>query len=130
MIAFEVTINGTRACTAGLDRMGVLSAILCYVKRQDTTELEFDVGSYWSHQVEGNEHLKYIDSQSLKPGDSVTIRIVEAAGSGEPQKRRRDDLQTEAERARAYRERPKRQYGLRDIRRPRRASHIRTKRKP
>ena len=130
MIAFEVTINGTRACTAGLDRQGVMTAMLCYVKRPDTTELEFDFGSLWSHQPAGNEHLKYIDHQSLKPGDTILIHIVEAAESDDPQKRRIDKPQTEAEQDHAYRERLKRQYGLRDVRRPMRASHTRTRRKP
>ena len=33
MIAFEVSLNGKRACVAGVEGFGVLSAILSWVRR-------------------------------------------------------------------------------------------------
>jgi len=118
MIAFEVTVNGKRVCTAGLDRLGVISTTLTYVQRKDKAELDFNVGGLLSHQKEGDEYVTWI-KETLKPGDSITIQIVEAAESNEPKERRREAPKTEAQRERAYRERLKREYGFRDARRPR-----------
>ncbi len=89
MICFEVYVNGQLACTAGVGKGGVLSAILDYVKRDpacrpkhlpdqlwQTEELNFNVGGMIS-QKKNN----YVDrfswiNQTATVGDEIRIVIV------------------------------------------------------
>jgi len=109
MIAFEVSLNGKRACVAGVEGFGVLSAILSWVRRhpekrrQGRTAAEglIVVGGLRSEASGPGEHLKWI-SRSLRGGDRVSIRVVDTLKVDVPATRHRDDPVTI--------ERAKRQY--------------------
>lgn len=82
MIAFEVTINGTIVCVAGVGDRGVLTAMATWVKRDPDRhrgnpdfvleELEASIGG-----KRGADHVSWGD-HALAPGDVVQIRVVEA----------------------------------------------------
>ena len=110
MIAFEVSLNGKRACVAGVEGFGVLSAILSWVRRHPEKrrhgrtaeeDLTVDVGGLRSEDSGPGEHLKWI-SRSLSVGDRVSIRVVDTLKVDVPATRHRDDPVTI--------ERAKRQY--------------------
>lgn len=116
MIAFEVTLNGNRVCTAGIKEWGVLSAIVTWVRRQSeqgpdagnvSEEIGLDVGGLDSTK---GEHLKWILT-ALQVGDAITIRVVETVEVDTPQERRQDDPEANARGKRKYYEQLKREYG-------------------
>ncbi len=86
MIAFEVSINGEKVCTAGLLPLGVISAILSYTRLAEGETLHFGVNGAVSDQAENGDYLTWI-AETLQPGDTITIRIVEVAESDEPKER-------------------------------------------
>lgn len=86
MICFEISINGKLVCTAGIGELGILSAILTWVKRDPNRcpdgmsedewckeELCFDVRGAVGHEIE-RERLQWID-QAIQVGDKITIQI-------------------------------------------------------
>jgi flagellar basal body L-ring protein FlgH len=86
MIAFEVMVNGNKVCVAGLEDLGVLSAILSWanrVPRSDaqtneeyrTQELTLEVGGLQSARVNQTEQCILWVRKQLKVGDIVTINI-------------------------------------------------------
>ena len=99
MIAFEVSLNGKRACVAGVEGFGVLSAILSRVRRHPekrrhgrTAEegLTVDVGGLRSEDSGPGEHLRWL-SRGLRVGDRVSIRVVDTLKVDVPATRHRDD---------------------------------------
>src|SRR5215203_1397036 len=90
MLAFEIYINGKKGCTAGISGPCVLTACLSWVLREPKSrrgkrkELKLGVGGLVNHSDEDLEWL----SRDLRPGDEVTIRIIEAAKVDKPKKRR------------------------------------------
>lgn len=99
MIAFEVTVNGQRVCTAGIDEWGVLTAILSWVRRRSEQsedgskveeELTLDVGGLDSTTP---EHLKWMVS-ALQVGDTVSVRVVETEVVDPPKERRPQNRET------------------------------------
>jgi len=87
MIAFEIELNGESLGTAGADDLSVLSAIVNAVgklgpassgahRREDRYDMELTVGGLTSRADGQDEHLDWIE-RTLKPGDVVTIRLVE-----------------------------------------------------
>jgi hypothetical protein len=91
MITFEVFLNGGKACVAGVDGLGVLSAILTSVHRAPSTdagedashpiqELTFEVGGLLSAE---NVHVSWLE-RTLAVGDVLTINIKELAVVDEP----------------------------------------------
>ena len=109
MIAFEVSLNGKRACVAGVEGFGVLSAILSWVRRHPekrrgrTAEegLTIDVGGLRSEDSGPGEHLRWL-SRSVRVGDRVSIRIVDTLKVDVPATRHRDDPVTIARAKRRY----------------------------
>jgi hypothetical protein len=89
MLAFEIHINGQRKCTAGIRGPCALTASLCWVLREPKSrrgqhqELHLGVGGLDS----SDEFLEWLQ-RDLKPGDEVTVRIIEAAKVDKPKKRR------------------------------------------
>ena len=89
MIAFEVKLNEELLATAGADDLSVLTAIVTAVgklgpnsagagQREDDYELELTVGGLTSRTAgASNEHLDWT-KRSLKPGDVVTVKLIEA----------------------------------------------------
>jgi hypothetical protein len=92
MIAFEVSVNGKRACVAGLRGQGVMSAIVNWLggtaAKAMGRELELRVGGLNS---ETNQHMDW-PTVLLKVGDEVAVRIVEVDQPDTPTEiRSRDD---------------------------------------
>jgi hypothetical protein len=91
MITFEVFLNGSKACVAGVDGFGVLTAILASVHRapnadagEDAShpieELTFKVGGLRSAE---DVHFSWLE-RPLRVGDVLTINIKELAVVDEP----------------------------------------------
>ena len=95
MIAFKVELNGQSLGTAGADDLSVLSAIVTAVgklglnstgahQREHHYDMELTVGGLTS-RPEGipDEHLEWIE-RTLKPGDVVTVKVLEASVADAP----------------------------------------------
>jgi hypothetical protein len=80
MIAFEISVNGEKACVAGGNNF-VYSAIISRV--DDATELvDFNV----TGMLDENGTPKYLrwNTPAIQLGDEVTIRIVETNSPDPP----------------------------------------------
>ena len=123
MIAFVISIDGQRACTAGVAPSGVTSVVASWVRRpsRDSTsgepigdgfeeELTLDVGGL-THDPDGaSVHVSWL-RQPLKPGQRITVAVVETEAADPPGHREREDPAWAAQRKREYYERLKREYG-------------------
>jgi hypothetical protein len=118
MIAFQVGLNGMPICTAGIEDVGVLTSVLTWARRRASghdhpgveEELMFEVSALDSRDPKESEHLKWL-SESLRVGDSISIRIVEVEAAHTPVERRRDDPEAVERSRRRYYEQLKREYG-------------------
>jgi hypothetical protein len=128
MIAFEVSLNGRRVCTAGIEHFGVVSAILTWVRRHPKRsrtgktveeELTAEVGGLRSQDSEPGEHLEWF-KRSLHVGDRVSIRVVDVTKVDAPKTRPRDDPATVARAKRRYFERLKKELATAKRSAPRR----------
>src|SRR5687767_2763790 len=109
MIAFEVTVNGKKVCTAGIRQFGNLCAHLNSSRgpqvapstgfRHQDELIEFTVAgvrvrykrqkaSNLKRGFEYTENLEWVTRQ-LRVGDKVTIRVVEVLRADTPRKRKR-----------------------------------------
>jgi hypothetical protein len=101
MIAFEISVNGRRLCTAGVDAAyGVLTAMLTWTRRDlrqlpdqaskdlAAEELRLTVAGHVSHGRYSHENLQW-PGGDVRPGDAITIRIVETEAADAPQTRQR-----------------------------------------
>jgi hypothetical protein len=123
MIAFEISIDGQKKCTAGIPDLGVVSIIASWVRRvsRDVTsgepmpgrfdeELTLDVGGL-SHDPDGaSVHARWL-RQPLELGQQISIAIVETEAADSPRARDREDPTWAERRKREYYERLKREYG-------------------
>ena len=96
MIAFDVSVNGRRLCTAGVED-GVLSAVMTRVKERTGARRTGGPTSkaYMSVTVSGlqfnsGEHIRWRDKK-LKAGDEVTVCIVDAERPDKPLERKPPD---------------------------------------
>jgi hypothetical protein len=98
MIAFEVFLNGNKVCTAGVGDLGVLTAMLTWVRREGKNteskesrnveeELTLNVGGFVSSK---NEHVRWTDDK-LTVGDEVCIRIINLESVDPPSVRSTED---------------------------------------
>ena len=100
MICFEVQINGKILCTAGIGDFGVLMASISWVKRRPernrngvsekewcAEELTFNVSGLTQNK-HGDEKLRWLD-RSVKPGDEITVRIVQESKPDKPKSRKK-----------------------------------------
>jgi hypothetical protein len=123
MIAFEISIDGQKACTAGIGDLGVVSVIASWVRRvsRDPTsgdvvsdqfdeELTLDIGGL-AHDPDGADvNATWLD-RSLQVGQCITVTVVDTAHIDPPATRRRKDPAWAEQRKREYYERLKREYG-------------------
>ena len=123
MIAFEVSIDGRKKCIAGVPDVGVASVIASWVRRasrdpasgepipgQFEEELTLDVGGL-EHDPDGAPvHVEWL-RESLKPGQQITLAIVETEQADPPRTRDREDPTWTERRKREYYERLRREYG-------------------
>ena len=84
MLAFEISINGVKKCTAGIETDGCITAILAWLQHQPARNtqdncLTFDVGSL-QRIDEADVYGRWLN-EILTVGDSLTIRIVEVSVS-------------------------------------------------
>lgn len=88
MLAFEIYINGRKRCTAGIRGPCVLTAVLSWILRERASrgrkrkELHLGVGGLVSHS---DEFLQWWQ-RDVRPGDEVSIRIIEATKVDKPRK--------------------------------------------
>jgi hypothetical protein len=122
MIAFEVSIDGRKACTAGVPA-GVTSVIATWVRRPSRDpesgepiddrfeeELTVEVGGLTHDEDGASVHLKWV-REPLAVGQQVTLAVVETETADPPRSREREDPTWVAQRKRQYYERLKREYG-------------------
>jgi hypothetical protein len=104
-LCFEVRINDNDPVLAGLENIGVLTALVTYVSRSEGNELEIRVGG-----LKDRVHMDWVD-QDLKTGDEVTIRIVDSENPAMPIRRTtEDEAAFQAEEERRYYEHLKKKY--------------------
>ena len=115
MIPFEVSLNGSRICTAGVGDWGVLTTMVSWVRREgsdanpgDTEEeLTLDVGGLIAS---AKEHVRWTE-RSVAAGDELTIRIVSQESADPPTERRRTDPKKDIEAQERYVEQMAKRFG-------------------
>jgi hypothetical protein len=98
MIAFEITINGQKITTAGVEsEFGMLTALLTWTRR-DIRELPAEIRSEVPEEdlkivLSGQRIIAKNDMENLqwkghtlKPGDDVRIKIVDVERVDDPQR--------------------------------------------
>ena len=113
MIAFQIYVNDQYVCTAGVGDLGVLSAILTWVRRGPQNsrdgmsfeeELTIDVGG-----LSGGVSSDWL-RRKLAVGDAVTVRVISADTVDKPSTTERSDLKLAEKNERKYFERLKKKY--------------------
>jgi hypothetical protein len=103
MIAFEISIDGRKTCTARVSDLGVTSVMASWVRRasRDPTsgepipgrfeeKLTLDVGGL-THDPDGaSVNLRWLQ-QSLQVGQQITVAVVETEEADSPRTRDRED---------------------------------------
>jgi hypothetical protein len=125
MLCFEVYRNGSKLCMAGIGDCGVLSAIVTWVSHHpgklarwaaegapdvEPARLELSIGGLTVDESELAEHLKW-EECSLKAGDEIHLRIVDAPNADPPQWRYRDDPARTLEGRKDYVRRMAKEFG-------------------
>jgi hypothetical protein len=123
MICFEVKVNGETIGTAGVGELGVLHAILCWVKRSPEKRpegwseeewcketLDLTVGGSICHGEDGSEFLDWLQHHPILAGDEITIRVLNQASCDPPANRRILTTCHVRENERAYYEDLKKKY--------------------
>lgn len=123
MIAFEISIDGEKRCTAGVSDLGVTSVIASWVRRVSRDEvsgepihgrfeeeLTLDVGGL-AHDPDGAPVQISWLRQPLKPGQQIILAVVDTEKADPPETRKREDPAWNERRKREYYERLKREYG-------------------
>lgn len=93
MIAFRVSVDGDVKTTAAPPGNGVLSCILC------AGTLRLEQRQYVELRVAGlddDDHLRWLDIDSLSPGTLVLIEILDDADADEPVSREPNDHESNA----------------------------------
>jgi hypothetical protein len=142
VLAFRVQVNRKGLATAGLPGDHVLSAIHTSVVRWEATrrswaghrpfrrkDLTFSLGGMITHKDGAHEHVDwaYIN---LKPGDTITLQVIEAERVDEPRHRRKTERPTIEESERRELTRLRKKYPSRGRRRPSNTALQRTGRRP
>ena len=81
VLAIEVHLNGDKVTVAGAEGLSVLTATVAAVRLKDgaAPEIHLQVGG-----ITSQKHLDWITKQGLKPGDSVTLRVLEVQEADPP----------------------------------------------
>ena len=94
MRAFEVHLNGTKLCLAGVDSHGVLSAIVNSISGAQGASLFLHVGGLVS---DTHEHLNWVSQKPLSIGDEIRVRLVDTLSVDEPTNRRQPESAIESQ---------------------------------
>ncbi len=96
VLAIEVEVNGKRLAVAGATDLSVLSAGISATGLLGPDTFEFRktpnrppnihlrAGGLTSRKAVPDEHLNWVDHLELKPGDTVTLRLVEVENADAP----------------------------------------------
>ena len=125
MPVFHVYLNGKKVSTAGVGDLGVLTAIISWVrrkgehtlaKRPDSVEeeLTLHVGGLISST---QEHVRWLD-RDLKVGDEVRITVAENSKVDRPRTRKRRDHVKELRAQKRYVREMAKQFGWKIQTRP------------
>ena len=96
--AFEVYLNSKRLCVAGIGDEGVLSTVVTHVVGKGRNQVDLNVGGLISPTREFVEWRR----QSLRTGDEIRVKIVEATSVDRPNVRRKEDPKQELKRQKRY----------------------------
>jgi hypothetical protein len=118
MKAFEVFLNGNKLCTSGVGNLGVLSAVLTWVRREGENtetkmpdrleeELTLNVAGLISPS---KEHVSWAQRQ-LTLGDEICIRIIESDSVDPPRDRKTEDPAEDVKRQQKYVEQMAKHFG-------------------
>ena len=107
MLAFRVQLNAQQPVVGGADDLGVLTTTITAVGKLGSTSRprraieDFDIhlrlGGLTSRGPGiQDDHLVWFEDYDLKPGDKVSLEVIEAAAadpvqSGKPAQQRADD---------------------------------------
>ena len=89
MTCFEVSINGKLVCTAGVNDVGMLLALVELAKRKPQSKDQRN-RDYIKLRVGGSEasdgRIEQVDwlNRRIRVGDEIKIRVVEASRFDEP----------------------------------------------
>jgi hypothetical protein len=124
MICFEVQVNGRTVCTAGVGNLGVLSAILSWVKRDPKKlphglseeewckeTLDLTVGGTVGHGEDGNQFLDWLRHRPISVGDEITIKVLNQDNCDPPANKRIETSVYVQQSERTYYESLKKKYG-------------------
>jgi hypothetical protein len=113
VIVLEVLVNGKRVARAGTEDMGVLSTHVTGVGKlgprsrgavgaPSKYDLDLHIGGLTSRVRRADDHLRWGPRRTLKVGDEVTVRILEATTADAPSRRipRKDEAKGPSERQR------------------------------
>jgi len=96
--AFEVSLNGNRVCTAGIEGGGVVALTVNYVSGGYGDELFFNIGGL---VTAAQEHLLW-DGGKLNVGDELHVKVVDTVAVDEPTTRYSADSEKDIEQQKAY----------------------------
>jgi hypothetical protein len=78
MLAFEVFVNGTRICTAGVGEYCVMSSILSLLKkRRRRREMWLEVGGIPADGADGDRLYVGWIKTPVSTGDEIRIKVIE-----------------------------------------------------
>lgn len=122
MLAFQVELNRKKVATAGIVGPHVLTAVFSSVirdgearrlwprgRKSQAKELTFSLGGMISHSSGAKEHVDWA-CLDLKIGDTVTLKVVDAALVDEPVRRRRTEAPSIEKRERLELDRLQKKY--------------------
>lgn len=101
MLAFELSVNGKRLCTAGIDETGVLAANITWVLGavgEPDEHVSVTLGGLRSRV---SEHLRWLN-HPLKRNDLVTVRIVETDKVDRPRSRKKESQKLRLQQQQQY----------------------------
>lgn len=121
MIAFEVSIDGRKECTAGLPDPGVTSVIASYVRRAagdpagpgsggTGEELRLDVGGL-HHEPDGTSVQVRWLNRPLRPGQVITLAVIETDTVDPPRVTEREEPAERQRRKQEYYQRLRQELG-------------------
>jgi hypothetical protein len=81
MRAFEVRLNGRKLCVGGIGEDGVLDVSVASVVGNRGDDLFLQFGGLISRT---EQHISWIRQKSLRVGDTIQVRIVDANTTNKP----------------------------------------------